>query len=205
LFPGWKPIYSDKIAKFICECEKRSGGAVLRRLKDRFAYIIVDEVQDMAGCDLDLIELMLKAGVPFTLVGDFRQATFGTNHSSKTRAFAGASIIAKFESWKKAGLVAIDYEQHAHRCNQAIADLGNSFFPTASKTVSKNLIETGHDGIFLVASGDVPAHALQYKSQTLRNSAATKCEGHSALNFGAAKGMTFERVLIFLMARPRIG
>jgi DNA helicase-2/ATP-dependent DNA helicase PcrA len=202
-FQDGRRIYSDKIAKFVCECEKRSSGAVLRRLKDRFAHIIVDEVQDMAGYDLDLIELMLKAGVPLTLVGDFRQATFATNHSSKNKAFAGASIVAKFEAWKRAGLVTIGYEQHTHRCNQPIADLGDGFFPLAPKTISRNATLTGHDGIFLVASGDVPAYALRFTPQVLRYSAATKCDGHRALNFGEAKGMTFERVLIFPHGKAR--
>lgn len=32
-------IYSDKIAKFICRCDARSGGAVMRRLKARYAHL----------------------------------------------------------------------------------------------------------------------------------------------------------------------
>jgi DNA helicase-2/ATP-dependent DNA helicase PcrA len=190
-------IYSDKIAKFVCECDRRSGGAIMRRLKQRFSHIIIDEIQDMAGYDLDLLELMLKAGVPVTFVGDHRQATFATNNASKNKAFAGPAIIKKFELWKKKGLVAIEYETHTHRCNQAIADLGDSFFPNEPKTVSRNDKLTGHDGVFLVSSADVREYVERYAPQVLRYSAATKCDPDEAMNFGESKGLTFERVLIY--------
>jgi len=190
-------LYSDKIAKFICRCDARSGGAVMRRLKARYAHLIIDEIQDMAGYDLDLLELILRSGIPATLVGDHRQATFATNNAAKNKGFAGPAIIKKFEQWKKAGLVTIVYECHTHRCNQAIADLGDGFFPLEPKTISRNAVVTGHDGIFLVASADVDAYIAAFTPQVLRYSAKTKCEPYEAMNFGEAKGLTFERVLIY--------
>lgn len=190
-------IYSDKIAKFVCECDRRSDGAIMRRLKQRFSHIIIDEIQDMAGYELDLLELILKAGVPVTFVGDHRQATFATNNASKNKAFAGPAIIKKFELWQKQGLVTIEYETHTHRCNQAIADLGDGFFPNEPKTVSRNDKVTGHDGVFLVSSADVDEYVRRFAPQVLRYSVATKCDPHEAMNFGASKGLTFERVLIY--------
>lgn len=190
-------IYSDKISKFICECDRRSGGAIIRRLKARFSQLIIDEIQDMAGYDLDLLELILKSGIPATFVGDHRQATFATNNAAKNKGFAGPSIIKKFEQWKKAELVSIDYECHTHRCNQTIADLGDGFFPNEPKTVSKNAVVTGHDGVFLVASADLDAYMTAYSPQVLRYSAKTKCDPYDAMNFGEAKGLTFDRVLIY--------
>ncbi|MDI1326074.1 MAG: UvrD-helicase domain-containing protein [Brevundimonas sp.] len=190
-------IYSDKIAKFVCECDRRSGGAIMRRLKQRFSHIIIDEIQDMAGYDLDLLELILKSGTPVTFVGDHRQATFATNNAAKNKAFVGPAIIKKFEQWKTAGLTSIEYECHTHRCNQAIADLGDSFFPNEPKTVSKNNTVTGHDGIFLVASTDVAEYVGRYSPQVLRYSAKTKCDLYEAMNFGESKGLTFARTLVY--------
>lgn len=190
-------VYSDKLAKLICECERLSGGAVLRRLKQRYGHIIIDEIQDMAGYDLDLLEMILKAGIPVTFVGDHRQATIATNNAAKNKAFAGAGIIAKFEEWQKADLVSIEYECHTHRCNQSIADLGDSFFPSEPKTQSLNTTVTGHDGVFIVKAADVDAYAGQFAPKVLRYSASTKCAPYQAMNFGEAKGMTFDRVLIF--------
>jgi DNA helicase II / ATP-dependent DNA helicase PcrA len=196
-FSDSRLIYSDKISKFICACDAKSGGAVMRRLRQRFAHIIIDEIQDMAGYDLELLELMLKSNVRVTFVGDHRQATFATNNAQKNKAFRGPAIIKKFEKWKKAGLVSIDYECETHRCSQALADLGDSFFPAEPKTKSLNDTITGHDGVFLVRSADVDAYVRQFAPQVLRYSAATKCDPFEAMNFGESKGLTFERVLIY--------
>lgn len=190
-------IYSDKISKFICACDAKSDGLVMQRLRQRFAHIIIDEIQDMAGYDLDLLELMLRSNVKVTFVGDHRQATFATNNAPKNKAFRGPTIIKKFEAWKKAGLVSIDYECDTYRCNQAIADLGDSFFPTEPKTKSLNGTITGHDGVFIVKSADVDAYMRQFAPQVLRYSAATKCEHREVMNFGESKGLTFDRVLIY--------
>ena len=190
-------IYSEKIAKFICKCDHYSGGAIMRRLKQRFSHIIIDEIQDMAGYDLDLLELMIKSGIPFTFVGDHRQATFATNNAAKNKAFSGPAIIKKFELWKKAGLATIEYECHTHRCNQAIADLGDSLFPNEPKTVSLNVKLTGHDGVFLVADAHVGEYVKRFSPKVLRYSAKTNCAPYEAMNFGESKGLTFEHVLIY--------
>src|SRR5262249_37745895 len=68
-FMDGKRIYSDKIAKFAVECNRRSGGAVMRRLAERFDHIFVDEVQDLVGYDLEVLEMILKAGIRLSLVG----------------------------------------------------------------------------------------------------------------------------------------
>ena len=60
-------IYSDKIAKFVCECNRLSGGMVMGRLAQRFDHIFIDEVQDLAGYDLEILELALRAGIQLTL------------------------------------------------------------------------------------------------------------------------------------------
>lgn len=190
-------IYSDKLAKFICECDNRSGGLIMQRLKSRFSNIIIDEIQDMAGYDLDLLELMLRSGIVVTFVGDHRQATFTTNNAAKNKNFIGPAIIKKFELWKKAGLISIEYECHTHRCNQAIADLGDRFFPNEPRTISLNNVITGHDGIFLVRSLDVDSYIALHSPQVLRYSAKTNCGPYGAMNFGEAKGLTFDHVLIY--------
>lgn len=196
-FAGGTRIYSDKIAKFACATDKETGGAVMARLRQRFDHIFVDEIQDMAGYDLDILELILKAGITLSLVGDHRQATFRTNNSARGAPYRGRDIIKKFEDWKKAGLIALQYERHTHRCHQDIADLGDSFFPNEPTTKSINDTKTDHDGVFIVPSGKVAQYVEHFRPQVLRLDRRTPCNGLSALNFGESKGMTFDRVLIF--------
>ena len=196
-FADGRHIYSDKVAKFVCKCEAASGGAVLRRLAQRFDHIIIDEIQDMAGHDLDLLEMLLKSPIKVTMVGDHRQSTYTTNNAARNSAYAGIKIIKKFEEWKKAGLAELEYDPNTHRCQQSIADLADSFFPDQPKTKSLNNERTGHDGIFVLPEKLVPTYVARFGPQVLRYSKATSCGGYDALNFGESKGMTFDRVLIY--------
>jgi DNA helicase-2/ATP-dependent DNA helicase PcrA len=196
-FGGGKLIYSDKLAKFICECNKASKGAVMSRLEQRYDQIYIDEIQDMAGYDIDLIELILRSRVKLTIVGDHRQSTFRTNNAPKNSGYAGVNIVKKFQEWRKVNLCRLTYEQETYRCNQAIADLADAFFPDDPRTISLNLEKTGHDGIFCVSLADIDAYMTRYRPQVLRLDVKTDCRGCEAMNFGESKGLTFDRVLIF--------
>jgi DNA helicase-2/ATP-dependent DNA helicase PcrA len=196
-FAEGRYIYSDKISKFICACNKISGGAVMRRLAQRFDHLFIDEVQDLAGYDLDVVELILKAGIKLSLVGDHRQATLSTNHASKNKVFAGVKIIKQFRQWDKRGLATLSYQQHTYRCHQHIADLGDSLFPDEPPTRSLCSKTTGHDGVFTVSTSKITAYIREYAPQVLRFDKRTHCDDLSAMNFGESKGLSFDRVLIF--------
>lgn len=189
--------YSDKLARFICECNKASGGAVLKRLEQRFDCIYIDEIQDMSGYDIDLIELILQSKIRLTLVGDHRQATFRTNNAARNSAYAGVHIIDKFREWQKAGLGNLIYERDTYRCNQAIAAVADSFFPKELGTKSRNDFLTGHDGVFAIHSDLVLEYVKLFRPQVLRLDKRTPCNGFDAMNFGESKGLTFDRVLVF--------
>jgi len=196
-FAAGQLIYSDKIARFVCECDQATNGAVMRRLRQRFDHIYIDEVQDLAGYDLELVQRMLEADIQLTLVGDHRQATFTTNNSAKNNGYVRSSIILKFEEWCKAGLLELTYERNSYRCQQSIADLADMFFTKEPKTSSKNIDFTGHDGVFSIHSAMIDEYVSRFSPQVLRLDRRTSCGEYCALNFGESKGMTFERVLIF--------
>ncbi len=189
-------LYSDKVSQFAYACNEASSGAVFARLKERFDVIYIDEVQDLAGYDLVLIEGMMKAGVPLVMVGDHRQSTYQTNHSGKFKNYAGYKIIGLFKLWEKRGLCSLTYETHSNRCHEGIAAFSDQFFPEEPKTESRNEKTTDHDGIFVISSADLARYVDRYKPQSLRFDKKTDCQGQAALNFGASKGLGFERVLI---------
>lgn len=97
-----------------------------------------------------------------------RQATFQTNYAKKNSATSGVNIIKKFQQWDKNGLARLSYETHTHRCNQDIADLGDSFYPTGPKTKSLNSDLTGHDGVFIVPLSKIDDYLAQFSPQILR-------------------------------------
>lgn len=190
-------IYSDKISQFILACNDASDGAVIKRLEQRFDRIYIDEVQDLAGYDLDLVELILRSRVKMTLVGDHRQATFRTNNAAKNSGYRGINIEKKFREWSNIKLCSISYDVVSHRCNQAIADVADQFFPKEPRTKSTNQHTTGHDGVFAVPTSRVAAYVARYQPQVLRMDVRTNCNDYPAMNFGESKGLSFDRVLIF--------
>lgn len=52
-------------------------------------------------------------------------------------------------------------------------------------------------GVFLISQSDVEAYYQYYHPQVLRFDAKTRVGNYHAVNFGACKGETFERVLIY--------
>lgn len=196
-FSGGMNIYSDKVARFVIDCNELTHGAVVARLEERFDTIFIDEIQDMAGYDIDLLEIILKSRINLVMVGDHRQATFSTNNALKNKPFAGFNIIKKFREWDKKKLLTLSYDQETHRCHQLIADLADAFYPDDPKTISKNGATTDHDGVFVLSKKDVPTYVDNFSPQILRLDRRVKCDGYPAMNFGEAKGLTFDRVLIF--------
>ena len=93
-------IYVDKVSKFACKLIRETGGKPVDRLAQIVDRIYIDEAQDLAGYDLDLIEHLLDSNIEVVLVGDHRQATFKTNQSGKNRKFGRQRIIDKFAEWQ---------------------------------------------------------------------------------------------------------
>ncbi|MEQ8604337.1 MAG: AAA family ATPase [Marivibrio sp.] len=194
-------IWSDRTTDFAYQLINATDGLPISRIQSIFDRIIVDEAQDLAGWDLELIDHLLKSAVEVALIGDHRQATFLTNDNPKNRQFAGEKIINKFGEWEHDGLVKIEHQSHSHRCVQGICDFADQFFPDCEPTMSRNPEVSGHDGVCLVREGDVERYFETFAPQTLQWSKAGGKRVGSPLNFGDSKGMTFERVLIYPHAK----
>jgi DNA helicase II / ATP-dependent DNA helicase PcrA len=190
-------IYTDKISDFACRCNELSSGAVLERISGIYNHIFIDEVQDFAGYDFNILELLFASSIDITVVGDSRQATFFTNCSPKYRKYKGHSICDFFNDLKIKGCCEIEYRIENYRCNQAICDLSDMIYPEMPKSVSKNEVQTGHDGIFFIKESSLEKYISEYSPKILRNAISTNTMGFDAINFGESKGLSFERVLIF--------
>lgn len=198
LYKG-KKIYTDKISEFSCLCDEKSKGMVIERLAQIYDDIYIDEVQDLAGYDLEILLMLFNSKINITLVGDHRQATYSTNHSRKNKKYSGDKIINKFIEWEDSGLCSISYVHHSYRCNQAICDFSDSIYPDLPKTESKSTTVTGHDGVFFINSCEFEEYIEKYAPRVLRYDKRTRCPdcNCSPINFGDSKGLTFDRVLIF--------
>lgn len=190
-------IYGDKVSKFACEVIRRTDGLPIRRFERIYDRLYIDESQDLAAHDLDLIERLLESRTAVTLVGDHRQATFSTNSAAKNRAYARQNIIDKFKEWERAGLCTLEFHYHSNRCAQAICDFADTLYPGLPRTTSLNKTVTEHDGVFAIPKSRFPKYIEAFRPQILRYSRAQRDIPGTPINFGSSKGMTFDRTLIF--------
>lgn len=175
--------------------------ALLRRLECVYDEILVDEVQDLASWDWDILEVLLKSNLQVKLVGDVRQAVLSTNpRGQKNKRFDYANSLVWFREREAEGRLNISYSTVTYRCRQEIATFSDSIFDADwgfPGTISENRDETGHDGVFLLRTEHVTEYVARYAPQCLRNSiTSAKHLDLPFLNFKGVKGATFERVLI---------
>jgi DNA helicase-2/ATP-dependent DNA helicase PcrA len=194
---GPRAIFSDKMSKFACHLIREKRAPTLSRLSEMYDAIYIDELQDLAHYDLDLLELLFESPINVILVGDYRQATLKTHEGKRRKQYEKEGIFHIIRYWAASGLLDLEYRTENFRSRQEICDFADSLFPEAPTTVSRNTHATGHDGVFLVWESDVPAYVSRFSPQCLRRNIKTKVYGGTALNFGAAKGLEFCRILIY--------
>ena len=190
-------VWRDRVTDFACQVIERTGGLPVKRMEQIFGRIYIDEAQDLAGWDLELIEHLMRSRTEIVLVGDIRQATYSTNDNPKNKAYWGENILEKFVEWEKMGLAAIEHQSHSHRCIQTICDFADLLFPDRPKTTSRNVVVTGHEGVFLVSASELDPYYWTFLPQPLRYDRRTDVVRGKPLNFGEAKGLTFERTIIY--------
>lgn len=197
-FTSGTKIYSDKLSKFVFRCNEKTNGAVINRLSRIYPNIYIDEVQDLAGYDLELLKLFFDCSSEILLVGDPRQGTYSTNSSSKNKQYKKSEITYFFEDPSISITTDLISLTTNHRCNKSICDLSNKLFTDFIGTTSGNNKITGHDGVFFIKEQDVEAYLQKYNPFQLRDSKKRAVnENYSIMNFGEAKGLSFDRVLIY--------
>ena len=199
-------IYSDKLSKFVFTCNQAANNQIIDRISKIFKYIYIDEVQDLAGYDLEIIKLFFKSPSSILLVGDPRQVTYLTNHSAKFEKYSDGLIkdFIQNELGKKI-LCEIDENtlNASHRNNQSICNYSAKLYPSLPVPVACTCkvcreYTTEHEGVFLIRPRDITKYLTTYQPIQLRWSSSIKCDHNfQTLNFGESKGLSFDRVLIY--------
>jgi DNA helicase-2/ATP-dependent DNA helicase PcrA len=193
--------YKRHLAQLALDVDEASVGASLNRLARIHEEIWIDEVQDLNGYDLEVLSALLASPIEPHLVGDVRQALLRTNpRDPKNQQYKGINIKTWFEQQAQSGWIEIKHASTTWRCNQRIADFADSIFPNSwgfSKTVSRNVALTGHDGVFAVASDHVGEYTQRFNPLCLRNSTSSgKQLDLPFTNIGKAKGLEDQHVLV---------
>lgn len=202
-FTSTMKIYSDKLSKFVEKVNKKSQHAVINRLSKIFTHIFIDEVQDLAGYDLELIKLFCKSPIKVLLVGDPRQVTYLTHHPKKNREY----VDGKIKDFVEKNFKNIPHEideitlSTSHRSNQEICNFATQLYPELSATISCDCCgdsSVEHQGVFLVKESQLAAYMQKYSCVQLRwDKRINVLTGFAACNMGESKGLTFDRVLVY--------
>jgi len=188
-------MYRDGVSDFVCKLDAAADGAVIRRLEHIYDLILIDEMQDLVGYDLEVLHLLMKSTLSLVAVGDPRQHTLSTNRSPKNKKYRGAGMVDWFA--EQSAICDVEHRVQNYRCNEQICRFADALFPHLPKSESMVTEVTGHDGVVYVAESEVVDYVDRYHPVALRYSRAFDTAGLPAINIRIAKGSTFDRVLIF--------
>lgn len=199
-FSNERKMYSDKIAKFVCRCNEETKGAVINRISRIYEKIYIDEVQDLAGYDLEIIKLLMKSSSDLLMVGDPRQVTYHTHNEAKYSKYSLGNIEEFISEQCKNFNCYIDKVSlnMSYRNNDSICKFSLFLYPEYESCSSNQKKVTGHDGVFLVKKEDVSDYLKKYDAMQLREKRNVIVNDEfPAINMGESKGLTFDRVLIY--------
>lgn len=195
--------YKRFLSKLAIEVAKAAEGTVISRLERMYDEIYVDEVQDMTGYDLDILQALLESKSTVNLVGDLRQSVFDTNpQDPRHPKFRGLGMMEWFKEREAAGCLNIEHSSDTWRSVQEVATFSDSLFDPAlgfPETASRQDATSEHDGVFAVHPDLVATYLATYAPVSCLRQAVTTSvpDGVQARNFGVSKGLTLSRVLIF--------
>ncbi|KSU59061.1 DNA/RNA helicase [[Bacillus] enclensis] len=195
-------LYYQRLAQFCNLVLEASEGAMINRLEKIYSTILIDEVQDMGGYDLKIIEAIYHSNIDLVVVGDHRQATYSTNSGPFLSRYRGINIFNFFtEVLKHDELESLDV---CHRCPQIVCDLANTLYSDLNmKSVKK--VDNEDVGTYLVDMDNVYKFIEHYKPTVLYynissfNKFISKLDGDinfESITFGKSKGLSYENVLI---------
>lgn len=199
-FSNSMSIYSDKLSKFVFKANELTKGLVIDRLSRIYPHIFIDEVQDLAGYDLELVKLLLESGSKVIMVGDPRQVTFHTHEEAMNKKYVEGKIEDFIISECKNANIQVDKEtlNISYRNKKDICELANQVFSQYAPCGYTDQAPTDHDGVFFVNPSDVNSYLEEYHPVQLRDNITVAVNpNYSAYNFGDSKGLTFDRVLIY--------
>lgn len=191
--------HTEFISKLACRILSESKIDIAKRISSIYKRIYLDETQDFAGWDFDLLKKIVKAKeLEFYAVGDFRQTIYHTSSNPK----APSTSVEKLIAYEKMGFTV----KNMSDCWRSIDKIcqfadtvhkGGNYSPTTSKVPF--LEEIKHQGIFYVSKKNVDAYVKLHQPMILRHSSRSgkDLEQYGNLKtFGESKGQTTDHVLI---------
>lgn len=204
-FDGQRRVFSDKLSKLVIRCNEKSGGAVFDRLSRVFPHVFVDEVQDLAGYDLDILEALARGPVRLLMVGDPRQVTYLTHNERRFAKYADGGIADFLRTLPGKLKIEIDDASlnRSHRNSAVICAVSSRLFPAFAATQACDCMSCrqrppAHTGVFLLRKADYAEYLAAVRPMQLRDKITSSGvdPGSPVMNFGESKGRGFDHVVI---------
>ncbi|WP_131196047.1 UvrD-helicase domain-containing protein [Lichenihabitans psoromatis] len=198
-------VFSDKLSKLVIRCNEQSGGAVFDRLSRIFPHVFIDEVQDLAGYDLDILEALARSPVRLLMVGDPRQVTYLTHNERRLAKYANGGIADFLRTLSKKLKIKVDDSSlnRSHRNSAAICAVSSRLFPDFAATQACECSSCrrpppANAGVFMLRISDYAHYLAIVRPMQLRDRITSSGIDPSlpALNFGESKGRGFDHVVI---------
>ncbi|ACC42012.1 helicase [Mycobacterium marinum M] len=193
-FDSHRDIYRDGVSDFAVLANINSNGSVIRRLERAYDHILIDEVQDLTGFDLDILDLLLRSRVAITTVGDPRQFMIRTTNATRNRRYSGTGIVDWFK--ERDDICQLEEQCYSYRCSKEICEFADALFPGMPTTESRNTEYNDHVGISIISVSQVAEYVEEYGPTILTYNKNSDTRGYPGINIGLSKGKTYDRVLI---------
>ncbi|MCK5599601.1 UvrD-helicase domain-containing protein [bacterium] len=199
-------IYSDKVSKFVIRTNEACNNEIINRISRIYSHVYIDEVQDLAGYDLEIIKLLFQSSSSVFLVGDPRQVTYLTHHEPKHNQFKDGKI-KDFVLNKLGKRICCNIDEStllkSHRNNSQICNYSSKLFPEYPIVLPCDCegcrkSDSSHKGVYLVDINDLDSYLDKFTPIQIRWNINIKVNPKfQSITFGYSKGKTFDRVLIY--------
>lgn len=198
-FDADKRLYRRNLARLAFKVNESSGNRAVKRLEGIYSEIYIDEVQDLCGWDLEIVDLLLKSSISMHMVGDARQCVYSTNpQERKNSPYQRMGILEWFELRRQS--VSVHHSTVTYRSVQPIADLADSALPSKysfQATTSQQIEGSGHSGIYWLHPSDLESYVAQHSPLVLAWDKRARAQlPVPSRNFGDVKGITALHVVI---------
>ncbi len=193
-------IYTDKLSKLAIRLDDETKGKVINRISSIFKYIFIDEVQDMAGYDLEFIKRIMNTNSNVILVGDPRQTIYKTHFERKFKKYSYGNIKEFIENECKSIECKIDNTElnTCYRCHKDIISFVNKFYNEYPPMEYTEIKKDCHQGVFVIKKSPIEEYIRKYRPvQLINDSSVITSELSPKITFGKSKGATYSRVLLY--------
>lgn len=190
-------ILSNTVSEFAIDSNIKSNNKVMQRLEEIYSHIYIDEIQDLAGEDIEILNLFFNSKIQIQCVGDVKQSTYTTYNAKKNKKITGIHLIDFFKELERKGILTLLFNNKTRRFGREICEFSNSICNDKNNRIeSYQIYKEKNQGVYLLDKKDFENYFKIYKPTILKFDARTKTD-YNSLNFGQCKGMTFDRVAIF--------